>query len=136
MRKILFKAKCMDDDKRWVAGNLIHCTKYYGNDVDDYFILEVGEFDYDYYDEYKVIPETIRQYTGLTDKNGFMIWENDIVKTKYGRLCEVVWFSSPSYCGWDLRPLESKHKAPDQYDLWLHLEVVGNIFDNKAFLEK
>lgn len=85
----------------------------------------------------EVIPETVSQFTGLYDKNGTEIYENDIVETKYGRLCKVVWFSSPCHCGWDLVPLESKNKIPDSNDLWRaeNLEVIGNCFDNKELFE-
>lgn len=77
------------------------------------------------------------RYTGLTDKNGIKIFEHDIVKTKYGRLCKVVWFSSPCSQCWDLIPLEDKHKCPDDYDLWIpkNLEVVGNVHDSPKLLE-
>ena len=81
---------------------------------------------------------TICQYTGLTDKNGTKIFAGDIVKTKYGRLCEVRWFSSPCSQCWDLIPIENKHKIPDEYDLWIpkNLEVIGNIHDNFELLNK
>lgn len=80
----------------------------------------------------EVIPETISEFTGLCDRNGTEIYENDIVETKHGRLCKVVWFSSPSHCGWDLMPLESDNKMPDSNDLWKaeNLKVIGNCFDN------
>ena len=78
---------------------------------------------------------TVGQFTGLTDKNGKKIFEGDIVKTKYGRLCRVVRVSLPSYVGWDLEVFDENNalttKKPDEYDLYYkdNLEVVGNIFD-------
>ena len=84
-----------------------------------------------------VDPATVGQYTGLTDRNGRRIYEKDIVRTKYGRLCGVSWFSSPSYAGWDLIPLGIADEAPDEYDLYSpeNLKVIGNIYDNPELLD-
>ncbi len=89
------------------------------------------------YEEVTIISETVGQYTGLTDKNSTKIFEGDIVKTKYGRLCQVFWFSSPCSQGWDLMPIGDKHKCPDEYDLWIpkNLEVIGNVHDNPELLQ-
>lgn len=86
---------------------------------------------------FKVHPETVGQFTGLTDKNGKKIFEWDIVKTKFGRICKVIFFQSPCYCGIDLIPLEDKHKCPDKFDLYLsdNLEIIGNIHDNPDLTE-
>lgn len=80
---------------------------------------------------------TICKYTGLKDKNGTKIFRGDVVKTKHGRLCEVSWLTVPSFCGYDLIPLESKHLCPTWYDLYssCNLEVIGNKFDNPELLE-
>ena len=76
------------------------------------------------------------QYIGLPDKKGTEIYEHDIVRTNSGRLCKVVWFSSPKYQGWDLVPIEAKNPAPEEWNLWEGLEVVGNIFDNPELLKE
>lgn len=78
----------------------------------------------------------IMQSTSLVDKTGRTIFDGDIVRTKYGRLCEVKWITSKEYCGWDLVPISSDSTAPDKFDLWdnNNLEVIGTIYDNKKLL--
>ena len=139
MREIIFRAKRKDNGE-WVYGNLI-------TDGEDVYVLpkedllkglDIGGW-IDGVQTYEVVPKTVGQYTGMTDKNGLTkIFEGDIVKTKYGRLCEVRWFSSPCSQCWDLIPIENKHKIPDEYDLWIpkNLEVIGNIHDNPELLNK
>ena len=85
MREILFKAKRLDNGE-WVEGNLItnernENQKYIG------YIFDERNGVIEDFDLVEVIPETICQYTGLTDKAGRKIWENDIVVEKYkGRI--------------------------------------------------
>lgn len=149
MREILCRAKsiCADspDDistNYWVEGSLVHQTMFYGDPVDVYHIVGVGEFHCDYYDSHEVWPETVGQFTGFLDKNGKKIFEGDIVKTKYGRLCVIKWFSSPSSGEWDMTPISTaknifETQPPDIYDLFVsaNLEVVGNIHDNPELME-
>lgn len=134
MREILFRGKRLDNGE-WAHGLLVHRTVFYGETCDKWIITE----DRDIGPEYEVDSSTIGQYSGLTDRNGKQIFEGDIVKTKYGRLCFVVWFA-PKLC-FDLKPVNKfenleKH-APDEFDLWYsnNLEVMGNIYDNKELLE-
>ena len=88
MRDILFRGKRIDNGN-WVEGCLIK-RKYYVETT--YYI---GFIEMTSLTKVEVIPETVCQYVGITDKNSKKIFENDVVKTKYGRLCQVVWASSP-----------------------------------------
>lgn len=133
MREILFRGKNRYENQ-WVYG--AYSLWDYSPETES---MTTDTSIIDYNDEclwVRVIPETVGQYTGLTDKNGKEIFEGDIVKTKTGRLCEVYWFSSPSMLGWDLRPIEFKNQAPTPYDLFKsdNLEVIGNIHDNPELL--
>ncbi len=67
----------------------------------------------------KISQTFTRRPTGLVDCNGHPLFEGDIVETKYGRYCKIVWFDSPSHHGWDLVPWSRLDKrAPDSWDLW------------------
>lgn len=121
LREILFRAKATNGE--WVFGGV---TQYDDGKADIH-----GKY------LYIVDPETVGQFTGLKDKNGVKIFEGDIIQTKYGRFCEVVWRSNSAVNCWDIIPLEHMHRSPDEWDLWdgKNLSVVGNIFDNPELLE-
>lgn len=141
MRNILFRGK-RSDNGEWIEGyyaKVADCLTE--KPIDLIFNLDGLLFPHNEIGGCNEIEsETIGRYTGLVDKNGVKIFEGDVVKTKFGRLCVVLQFSSRAYCGWDLRPVDTVDnilhtKAPTTYDLWedKNLEVVGNIHDNPEF---
>lgn len=144
MREILFKAKTTKKDnpkhefsEKWVEGNLILCgEKAYIHPTSNK-IRTTGEIARIIV-LHEVIPDTICQYTGLTDKNGKKIWENDILKANLDEsypeditYIKIFWnecrFCTNENYSTDIRTLE-KWDAE-------HFQVCGNIFDNADLLE-
>lgn len=94
--------------------------------------------------EFIINPETIGQYTGLTDKNGRKIFEGDIVNCHEKRgaafwHCKVVW--NEVNARFDVVAMDcSFPMCLDDYDSsilisGLDYEVIGNIFDNPEMVE-
>lgn len=143
MREILFKAKRKDNGK-WVEG--YYCKTTIGNDVRPSDLIFVP-FKVSRNEEWgwmKVDFDTICQYTGLTDKNGKRIWENDIVEcNKRKEECElykIVWRNE--YADFGVVPISNtctgQYPIGFSYGKTLHgrdYKSVGNIFDNPELLE-
>ncbi len=131
-REILFKAKSGVSGK-WVEGLVFNA----GNIQ---YIYTKPKSDGSRQEIYEVDPDTICQYTGLTDKNGKKIWENDIVKYHYGDYYAPVKFGEYQSCfdstttchvgfyvDWD-----EKRDFRKDLGYWIKMvdaEVVGNIHD-------
>lgn len=141
MREILFKAKRKDTGK-WVEG-LLWQKKYNSNKI---FISCFPDKD-DNEEVFVVDPDTICQYTGLTDKNGRKIWENDIVKYHFGDDVAPIRFGVYQSCfdsiqtghvgfyvDWD-----SKKALRKDLGYWVNMidcNVIGNVFDNPELLKE
>ena len=132
MREILFRGMRVDNGE-WVYGFYSPVNlPIFGNQ--GHFINENG------FSAVEVIPETVGEYTGLTDKNGKKIFEGDIVECKWFNAMvriehrkHLIIFSDGSFCAeWYI--------GQDNYHNDLHntfdRKVIGTIYDNPELLGK
>ena len=114
--RYLFKAK--DCNSIWRAGLLIALKE-------DRCAIEENDGS-----KWACVSETLCQCTGLKDKNGNLIWENDIVK-------DNVIFGSVSWDDINARFFidDIQDGYQDYSDWWHEVQVIGNIFDNPELLE-
>lgn len=147
-REILFRGKRVDNGE-WVYGYLF--DDGYQNPrhvfvgglmIDEYKGTACDEWDINGIDFYDVKPNTICQYTGLTDKNRKKIFEGDIVR--YGEVCGEVKFGLHE-SNWQIGKYNQGFFVtfPKEYLLrnelgyWRNkIVVVGNVFDNPELLEE
>ncbi|HBZ6456217.1 TPA: hypothetical protein MMD81_002098 [Listeria monocytogenes] len=134
MRTIEFKAQNVNGV--WVCGNLSILKKKIGNVATGSYISNSAGAPF----AYKVRPETVSQFTGLTDKNGKKIFEGDIVEIieidafgnlDWNRLKGKVMFSEGAWLVTDNRSFA--------IPLWSEIneiEVIGNIHENPELLEE
>lgn len=85
-----------------------------------------------------VDTNTIGQYTGLTDKNGTKIFENDILQVNYhgdeiGRVC--IYHKYAMYLC-DIIYGDVDFDTLGMLNTNYQLEVIGNVYDNPELIEK
>jgi uncharacterized phage protein (TIGR01671 family) len=150
MREILFRGKTKDNGE-WVEGFYSKAKDYLSEkEIHVIFPLDLTLYPHSEFSSYEeIIPETIGQYTGLTDKNGKKIFEGDVIKYK-----EVHKFDDvddiPSlepenieekigvikYENGKFAPIPELHYCDDYWYAYgyINFEVVGNIHDNPELL--
>lgn len=137
--RYLFKAKRTDNGE-WAVG-------YYGVIGERSVIIEKCAENYYYPDTCKsrhgnqiheVNSKTICQCTGLKDKNGKLIWENDIVRDKEGNCYKAFWQNNYYQFSW-ICVKSDIFQIGTKWDLYIwrsyEIEIIGNVFDNKELLE-
>lgn len=125
MREIFFRGK-RKDNGNWIKGHL-HKMDGYGTGYTEYGIQEQ-------YGECRpwsivVIPETVGQFTGLTDKNGTRIFEGDIVRTYAREIYEIGYIEKYA------RFAGKRKGVVFAIFNFEKCEVIGNVHDNPELLE-
>lgn len=142
MREILFRGKSiMRGD--WVYGYL---NQHRGNIrydcdcepiADGCYYINDWQVKIDngmYGQDYKVDPNTIGRFTGLTDRNGTKIFEGDIVR--YGDTIHRVVFEQRNGTAYFGLVYSAYETLPfGHYQDLKQIEVIGNIYDNPELLE-
>lgn len=133
MREILFRGKLDERIDEWIKGSLwydrdhtahIIGSRYWGEmSKDELLSLELISW--------TVIPETVGQYTGLTDKNGKKIFEGDIVDIlTENEEIGVVKYDDGGFQVEANGFIVDFHTNINGTDL----EVIGNIYDNPELI--
>ena len=130
MREILFRGKRIDNGE-WVYGNL-----FVPDNPDKPVEILIGTNSVRI--SYEVIPETVGQYTGLTDNNGKKIFEGDIVKScEYDDVYFVKYCDNDNYSACDCVPDVPLCECNGLSYLVNEegCKVIGNIYDDKEILD-
>ena len=142
MREILFRGKSVDDGE-WVFGSLVITTLEPVDDapIKHYHIedMTIGCFPNEFQSGLSetIDPNTVGQFTGLTDKNGKKIFEGDIVQYYGTYALEVFIENGHAKTRWFDTVTNSECEElffGDDESLG-ECEVIGNIHDNPELLE-
>ena len=151
-REIIFRGKRIDNGE-WVYSYFWHIKEHYNPKLSNRHCIKSIKNGLDY----EVIPETVGQFTGLTDKNGVKIFEGDVIQWTFGKhYWEAVVQSTPESQSVNLYTLETFHNCTKDMEteeytyersdsrggfrndvtyLSNKSEVIGNIHDNPELLK-
>ena len=128
MDRYLYKAK--QTHGRWVRGALL----LHDSDAATIFNQHPADGSLQ---GFEVDLSTICQCTGKKDKNGKLIFENDIAKDESGSLYKVFWHENHYQFSW-ICTKSNTFPVGAKWDLWRfksdEIEIIGNIFDNPDLL--
>ena len=145
MREILFRGKHATIGN-WEYGYYVFVPNWHGKEK---HYIQTLDDDRDLGLIHSVSPETVGQFTGLTDKNGVKVFEGDILKiAKKSDSLGTYYYPPVEYpvnvfVRWDLCAWlwEVRGKEGPYYigfpEAWCHYEckVIGNIYENPELLE-
>jgi hypothetical protein len=133
MREILFRGKRYGNSG-WAFGCYYKQLESYGGACDDSIIITTHEdLSYDQaLDYYEVLPETVGQFTGLTDKNGKKIFEGDIIQ--HGKRKGTIFYYG-NFGMFMISWIPNGGANIFMNVLHTEVDVIGNIHDNPELLE-
>lgn len=141
--RYLYKAKSIYSEE-WVQG-------YYAFINNHHYIYSGSLYNGGLYvvpEKFEINIDTLCACTGLKDKRGNLIWENDIVKALFSDVYAKIKYGSYRSCfdstknehvgfyvDWSGRYAKSRRKDLGYWINMVDAEIVGNIFDNPELLE-
>ena len=134
MRQIKFRAKTLyNDDCRWVFGNYCYTDK-------EQQIIELDKP----CRIHNIIPLTVCQSTGLKDKDGMDIFENDYIEIEYRNTSLIMFvFWNKNTCGWSIENIHlidfiEYNKSDLQFlnGQQQNIKVIGNKIDNPELIKE
>lgn len=135
MREILFRGKRVDNGE-WITGYYIKANHHWHSKGihKDWFVVDTIQNGgwCNVRGKYAVIPETIGQYTGLTDKNGTKIFEGDIIRVDDTENAVVEYDETSAFYMAVFNQAESDFGSLiEQYP---NVEVICNIYDDSELI--
>lgn len=135
MREILFRGKLDERIDEWIEGSIWHDSnssthiigyRYWGEmSKDDLLDIDLISW--------KVIPETVGQYTELPDKNGSPIFEGDIIRdTETSEVGKICFDTDTARFVIEFEKMIVDFSDYNNGDV----EVIGNIYDNPELIKE
>lgn len=129
-KESLFRGKRVDNDE-WVYGDLIHRQVW----RTQLTIIRISDDGFDHYEEFEVKPETVGEFTNLTDKTSNKIFEGDIVKATTGiEGYKSTYHSTIQEVKYNAEMCGIAVFLPFDNSDMVEVEVIGNIYDNPELL--
>lgn len=166
MKEILFRGKRVDNGE-WVYGYYVKPTHHWHeHGIHDDWIIRTAFQNGGYFnvvERYAVVPETVGQFTGLTDKYGKKIFEGDIIRYCDEDYCyyyeDCTEFFGEVVQEYGAFGVGTQNELPLEFENWCSndnfvslweiywnlncsydglpmIEIIGNIYDNKGLIGK
>ena len=129
MREILFRGK-ITDTKEWIEGVA------FPHDNNKVTMLSQHPMDGSLVGK-EIDPETVVQFTGLTDKNGVKVFEGDVVRcvSRLDYANMIVIFEDGEFRMVKCEDYKTYTTGKGYFSVrCFHKEVIGNIYDNPELL--
>lgn len=150
MREILFRGKTVENVKLvrdkiiksgdWVEGSLVDFSKLNDNPHCEIYVYDTETKVQNYF---KVLSDTVSEYTGLIDKNGRKIFEGDIIICRVsaggGRFTDTITATGYVEMQHGAYGLHTENGYYNTFKKsWLECceyEIIGNVYDNSELIK-